>query len=124
VLGQCPRGKAYPEAHAIRTSPTPFAGTELPGPGLDARLGVSHRDTGVSDILEQRMSANLSNPEELLTPSEVAALFRVDPKTVTRWAKAGKLSCVKTLGGHRRYLASEVNALLEGLPIQRSPQQG
>ena len=67
------------------------------------------------------MSANLSNPEELLTPSEVAALFRVDPKTVTRWAKAGKLACVKTLGGHRRYLASEVNALLEGaLPQQRT----
>lgn len=67
------------------------------------------------------MSANLSNPEELLTPSEVAALFRVDPKTVTRWAKAGKLTCVKTLGGHRRYLASEVNALLEGaLPQQRT----
>ena len=67
------------------------------------------------------MSANLSNPEELLTPSEVAALFRVDPETVTRWAKAGKLSCVKTLGGHRRYLASEVNALLEGaLPQQRT----
>ena len=67
------------------------------------------------------MSANLSNPEELLTPSEVAALFRVDPKTVTRWAKAGKPSCVKTLGGHRRYLASEVNALLEGaLPQQRT----
>ena len=70
------------------------------------------------------MSANLSNPEGLLTPSEVAALFRVDPKTVTRWAKAGKLSCVKTLGGHRRYLASEVNALLEGaLPQQRSVTQ-
>ncbi len=67
------------------------------------------------------MSANLSNPEELLTPSEVAALFRVDPKTVTRWAKAGKLSCVKTLGGHRRYLASEVNALLTGLPAPRTP---
>jgi hypothetical protein len=30
-------------------------------------------------------------PEALLTPAEVAALFRVDPKTVTRWAKAGKL---------------------------------
>lgn len=71
------------------------------------------------------MSANLSNPEELLTPSEVAALFRVDPKTVTRWAKAGKLSCVKTLGGHRRYLASEVNALLEGsVPQQRIPGNG
>jgi excisionase family DNA binding protein len=71
------------------------------------------------------MSANLSNPEELLTPSEVAALFRVDPKTVTRWAKAGKLSCVKTLGGHRRYLASEVNALLSGtLPAPRVPGNG
>ncbi len=71
------------------------------------------------------MSANLSNPEELLTPSEVAALFRVDPKTVTRWAKAGKLSCVKTLGGHRRYLASEVNALLAGaLPQPRHPGNG
>jgi hypothetical protein len=41
-------------------------------------------------------------------------MFRVDPKTVTRWAKAGKLSSVRTLGGHRRYLASEVRALLEG----------
>ena len=51
-------------------------------------------------------------PEALLTPSEVAALFRVDPKTVTRWAKAGKLSSIRTLGGHRRYRASEVTALL------------
>jgi excisionase family DNA binding protein len=42
-------------------------------------------------------------PEALLTPAEVAALFRVDPKTVTRWAKAGKLSSIRTLGGHRRY---------------------
>ena len=38
-------------------------------------------------------------PEALLTPAEVAALFRVDPKTVTRWAKAGKLSSIRTLGG-------------------------
>src|SRR5881392_2537669 len=41
--------------------------------------------------------------EALLTPSEVATLFRVDPKTVTRWAKAGKLTSIRTLGGHRRY---------------------
>jgi excisionase family DNA binding protein len=46
--------------------------------------------------------------EELLTPREVAAMFRVDPKTVTRWAKAGKLSAVRTLGGHRRYREAEV----------------
>jgi excisionase family DNA binding protein len=50
----------------------------------------------------------------LLTPAEVAALFRVDPKTVTRWAKAGKLSSIRTLGGHRRYRAEEVRRFLEG----------
>lgn len=54
--------------------------------------------------------------DELLTPSEVAALFRVDPKTVTRWAKAGKLTSIRTLGGHRRYRASEVYTLLDHTP--------
>ena len=64
-------------------------------------------------------------PEPLLTPSEVAALFRVDPKTVTRWAKAGKLSTIRTLGGHRRYREVEVRALLTGdVPQQtRRPPQ-
>ena len=52
--------------------------------------------------------------ERLLTPAEVAARFRVDPKTVTRWAKAGKLSSIRTLGGHRRYRAREIEALLDG----------
>jgi excisionase family DNA binding protein len=50
--------------------------------------------------------------EVLLTPAEVASLFRVDPKTVTRWAKSGKLTSIRTLGGHRRYKESEVKALL------------
>jgi excisionase family DNA binding protein len=58
-------------------------------------------------------------PEPLLTPAEVAALFRVDPKTVTRWAKAGKLTSIRTLGGHRRYRESEVRAVLTGVPAQR-----
>lgn len=52
--------------------------------------------------------------EELLTPAEVAAMFRVDPKTVTRWAEAGKLNPIRTLGGHRRYRAIEVRELLSG----------
>jgi excisionase family DNA binding protein len=54
----------------------------------------------------------VSEQEVLLTPSEVASLFRVDPKTVTRWAKAGKLTSIRTLGGHRRYKESEVKVLL------------
>ncbi len=53
------------------------------------------------------------NGEKLLTPAEVAAMFRVDPKTVTRWAKAGKLSSIRTLGGHRRYRESEIRRLLQ-----------
>jgi excisionase family DNA binding protein len=56
-----------------------------------------------------------SNQEKLLTPAEVASLFRVDPKTVTRWAKAGKLTSIRTLGGHRRYKESEVKALLKSI---------
>ncbi|MBW3619975.1 MAG: BldC family transcriptional regulator [Actinobacteria bacterium] len=51
--------------------------------------------------------------DDLLTPGEVAKLFGVDPKTVTRWASAGKLSPLRTLGGHRRYRSTEVYALLE-----------
>ena len=50
---------------------------------------------------------------ELLTPSEVAEMFRVNPKTVTRWARAGKISAVRTLGGHRRFRAPEIRRFLE-----------
>lgn len=69
------------------------------------------------------MTTDLNLPvetEALLTPSEVAAMFRVDPKTVTRWAKAGKISAIRTLGGHRRYRESEIRALINGdIPAPR-----
>jgi len=58
--------------------------------------------------------------EHLLTPGEVAALFRVDPKTVTRWATAGRISSIRTPGGHRRFRETEVAALLSGQPAARS----
>lgn len=50
--------------------------------------------------------------ERFLTPAEVARLFSVNPKTVTRWAKAGKLTSIRTLGGHRRFREAEVRDLL------------
>lgn len=62
------------------------------------------------------MTTRMPDAEPLLTPAEVASMFRVDPKTVTRWAKAGKLHAIRTLGGHRRYREAEVRALLEGVP--------
>ncbi|HYH49836.1 MAG TPA: BldC family transcriptional regulator [Acidimicrobiia bacterium] len=49
---------------------------------------------------------------DLLTPAEVALLFRVNPKTVTRWARAGKISAIRTLGGHRRFRREEIEAVL------------
>ena len=53
-------------------------------------------------------------PERLYTPAEVSRIFSVHPKTVTRWAKAGRITSVRTLGGHRRYKAADVEALLRG----------
>jgi excisionase family DNA binding protein len=58
--------------------------------------------------------------ERLLTPGEVAALFRVDPKTVTRWATAGRIGSIRTPGGHRRFRESEVKALLAELTTEAS----
>ena len=54
------------------------------------------------------------NPSYLRT-AEVAELLSVSPKTVSRWAKEGKLPFVKTLGGHRRYPEAEIRELLEEL---------
>lgn len=50
--------------------------------------------------------------DPLLTPGEVARRFRVDPKTVTRWAAAGRLASIKTPGGHRRFKKSDVDEAL------------
>ena len=76
----------------------------------------------IGETNKGRVAMNTRPPESeaLLTPAEVASMFRVDPKTVTRWAKAGKLSSIRTLGGHRRYRESEVRELLSGMmPEQR-----
>ena len=61
------------------------------------------------------MRSDIQPDSPLLTPAEVAALFRVDPKTVTRWAQQGKLRSIRTLGGHRRFLASAVWEALRGV---------
>ena len=63
----------------------------------------------------------MENPERLLTPGEVALMFRVDPKTVTRWASAGRIGSIRTPGGHRRFRESEVRGLLADLTVHSSP---
>lgn len=62
-------------------------------------------------------------PYDLLTPGEVAVMFRVDAKSVTRWANAGRLRAIRTPGGHRRFLRAEVDKLLlENPPHPTCPE--
>lgn len=63
----------------------------------------------------------------LLTTGEVAAMFRVDAKTVSRWGTTGRLLSLRTLGGERgdrRYFAAEVDALLAGKPRELARELG
>jgi excisionase family DNA binding protein len=56
---------------------------------------------------------------EWLTPAETAALMRVNPKTVWRWAREGKITAGFTPGGHRRFRRAELEAMLNGQPDGR-----
>ena len=51
--------------------------------------------------------------ETLLRPAQVAEMFGVTPKTVTRWADAGHLPCIVTPGGHRRYPERIIKLIVE-----------
>ena len=89
----------------------------------DAATSIALRSTWLRSafrVPQGGAAAVCVETEPLLTPAEVATMFRVDPKTVTRWAKAGKLTSIRTLAGHRRYRETEVRALLAGIPQNRS----
>jgi predicted site-specific integrase-resolvase len=66
------------------------------------------------------MTTRTPDAEPLLTPAEVATMFRVDPKTVTRWAKAVTLPPFGRRGGHPRYRAAAGRALLAGIRAPRT----
>jgi excisionase family DNA binding protein len=85
---------------------------------MPPRLSVARRNHTTRNTMAQH--DDIDAPEALLTPSEVAALFRVNPKTVTRWARAGKLTAIRTLGGHRRFKASEIRKCLEEMSNEPS----
>src|SRR6478609_9435371 len=78
-----------------------------------ARPPVHRRSQLASGMDQEVENMQPRDDDALLTPSEVAAMFRVNPKTVARWARAGKISAIRTLGGHRRFRASEIRQFLE-----------
>ncbi len=68
------------------------------------------------------MRTQIKPDTKLLTPSEVAAMLSVDPRTVTRWARGGKLPSIRTPGGHRRYSESEVRGFLNNWQAVNLPR--
>ena len=61
--------------------------------------------------LEADPAQDIYSTLELLTSDQVAAMFGVDPRTVTRWANGGQLPFFTVLGGEHRYRADEVAKL-------------
>ena len=59
------------------------------------------------------MSAQTPEARPLLTAAEVAKIFRVDPKSVTRWAVNGKIVSIRTPGGHRRFRETVIRVLTQ-----------
>jgi excisionase family DNA binding protein len=66
-------------------------------------------------VVAQRKGNPSAEGPGYLRAAEVAAILSVSPKTVSRWAKEGKLPFMKTLGGHRRYPAAKFRELAEEL---------
>ena len=57
--------------------------------------------------------ARIGDSRRYLTPGEVARSLHVSPKTINRWANAGRIPCIVTLGGHRRFRPEDVDAVVE-----------
>jgi excisionase family DNA binding protein len=69
------------------------------------------------------MTTTAAAAEQLLAPGQVAVMFKVDPRTVTRWAQAGRLTSIRTLGGHRRFREAEVLELLGANDTSAAPAE-
>ena len=66
-------------------------------------------------MVTQPSGKAVADPPSYLHPAQVADILHVSPKTVSRWAKDGRLPFLKTLGGHRRYPEAEIRALANQL---------
>ena len=51
--------------------------------------------------------------EEYIAPAEAARLLKVSARTITRWAREGRLPSITTLGGHRRFPRATIEALAQ-----------
>jgi excisionase family DNA binding protein len=58
------------------------------------------------------MTKTPKTPDQLISAGPAAAILGVSPSTLTDLANAGRIPCVKTAGGHRRYRLSDLQAYL------------
>jgi excisionase family DNA binding protein len=65
------------------------------------------------ELVRELLGTGAAYAGRLLRTREVALLFQVSERAVTDWARKGRIPSVRTPGGHRRYPAEEVRALLE-----------
>ena len=102
----------------IAGPPSSFVAGRPLGP-IRARHSIRVRRTkGECPVATQPSGKAVPDPPSYLHPAEVADILHVSPKTVSRWAKEGKLPFLKTLGGHRRYPEAEIRELANQLQVQ------
>jgi len=69
-------------------------------------------------VAARRSGNTATDTGRYLRTAEVADILQVSPKTVSRWATEGKLPFLKTLGGHRRYPATNIDQLVDQLQVR------
>lgn len=65
-------------------------------------------------LRDLRGSCIVVHMHQTLTTAQAARLLGVDPATVRRWATEGKITAVRTLGGHRRFTPEEIERVKAG----------
>jgi excisionase family DNA binding protein len=102
----------------LQTEPAPERAPALalaPEPAADAEPDREPEPEPETDRMPgrgPRRGGGRGDRPELLTPAEAAHMLGVTPNTVTRWSRAGKVSAIQTMGGHRRFRRSEVERVL------------
>jgi len=97
-----PGPKTRPEPKIL---PGTGAATPRPGAPVDPTVAVVP------------LGLDLSGQHDLLTPAEAAHKLGVTPNTVTRWSRAGKISAIQTMGGHRRFRRAEIERVLHAADL-------
>lgn len=60
--------------------------------------------------MSETAQTQVPTPDDYVTPGEAARYLHVSPKTINRWANDGRIPCIVTLGGHRRFRREDVDA--------------